>query len=140
MDRETRLEAIAVAPAAGLVELADAVLEDLAVEVSRGPSVGLLMVRAEEPSEHLVFNFTEATVSESEVIANGKRGYAMVMGRDPARALAGAILDVALETGHRLGTRIEQFLVRAIEAEGERITRELLLVGPTRVRFEELGP
>ena len=97
MDREQRLEAISLADMDADRSLADQVLETLDVEVARGPSVGLLMVRAEEPSERLQFNFTEVTVSEAEVTADGLRGYAMVMGREPEKALAGAILDVAVE-------------------------------------------
>jgi alpha-D-ribose 1-methylphosphonate 5-triphosphate synthase subunit PhnG len=74
LSRERRLEAISLAPETLLEELADRVLETLAVEVSRGPSVGLLMVRVEEPSDRLHFNFTEITVSEAEVTTAGQRG------------------------------------------------------------------
>src|SRR5581483_10948248 len=59
LSRERRLEAISLAAAAGLEEIADDVLQSLDVEIARGPHVGLLMVRAEEPSERLSFNFTE---------------------------------------------------------------------------------
>jgi len=140
LDRETRLEAISLASAEDLIKLADSVLEDCAVAVSRGPSVGLLMVRAEDPSDRLPFNFTEVTVSEAEVFAQGERGYAMVMGRAPEKALAGAILDAALELGHRLSGSIEAYLAAALSEEEARIERELQLVAPTRVRFEEATP
>lgn len=140
LDRDQRLEAITLATGEALGQLADRVLETLEVEVSRGPAVGLLMVRVEEPSERLRFNFTEVTVSEAEVTAAGRRGYAMVMGRQPEKALAGAIVDVALEIGHPYAAEIEHALLAALRDEEERQGREWAAVAPTRVRFEEMAP
>ncbi|HLG11699.1 MAG TPA: phosphonate C-P lyase system protein PhnG [Dehalococcoidia bacterium] len=140
MEREERLEAISYAEREILEGLADRVLEDLAVEVSRGPSVGLLMVRGEEPSERLQFNFSEVTVSEAEVTANGRRGYAMVMGRQPEKALAGAVLDVALELGHPASDDIEAVLTAALASEDRRRRSAVSAVAGTRVQFEEMKP
>jgi alpha-D-ribose 1-methylphosphonate 5-triphosphate synthase subunit PhnG len=140
MEREQRLEAISLADMNGLEALADQVLETLAVDVARGPSVGLLMVRAEEPSERLQFNFAEVTVSEAEVVAEGCRGYAVVMGRQPEKALAGAILDAALELEHDASATIESYLEGALERERGRTAALLAAVEPTRVRFEEMAP
>jgi alpha-D-ribose 1-methylphosphonate 5-triphosphate synthase subunit PhnG len=140
MERERRCEGIALADAAVLVDLADEVLADLEVTVTRGPTVGLLAVRVEEPFERLTFNFTEVTVSEAEVSAGGQRGYAIVLGRRPEQALAGAILDAAIECGHRSADRIEAALQRALEAERARIDGEWARVAPTRVNFEEMAP
>ncbi len=140
MEREERLEAISLADGARLEALADRVLESLEVEVARGPAIGLLMVRAEEPSDRQQFNFTEVTVSEAEVTAQGHRGYAVVMGRHPEKALAGAILDVALELGHSASGEIEGELGLALERESERQRRLVAAVEPTRVRFEEMAP
>jgi len=140
MEREQRLEAISLSDSETLECLADQVLETLAVEVARGPAVGLLMVRAEEPSDRLQFNFAEVTVSEAEVTAEGQRGYAVVMGRAPEKALAGAILDVALELGHPASPDIESSLAKALEREQRRTGAALAAVEPTRVRFEEMAP
>ena len=49
MRREERLEAMGVADGDALVALADEVLGTFEIEVTRGPTVGLLMVRVEEP-------------------------------------------------------------------------------------------
>ena len=138
MDRETRLEAISLSDSNVLVDLADEVLESLDVEVARGPAVGLLMVRIEEPAERLQFNFTEVTVSEAEVTAGGQRGYAMVMGREAEKALAGAILDLALELEHPSSSAIERQLASALEREVERKAALIASVEPTRVMFEEM--
>ena len=140
MEREERLQAISLADGERLEELADLVLETLEVEVARGPAIGLLMVRAEEPSERQQFNFTEVTVSEAEVTAQGHRGYAVVMGRHPEKALAGAVLDIALELRHPISDAIEQELGLALQQESERQRRLVAAVEPTRVRFEEMTP
>jgi alpha-D-ribose 1-methylphosphonate 5-triphosphate synthase subunit PhnG len=143
-DRDRRLEALAFADEDALIGLADRVLEDLPVAVTRGPSVGLLMVRVEEPSERRAFNFTEVTVSEAEVSAQvggaSQRGYAMVMGRQPERALAAAILDVALTTGHPATDEIERLLSDALAGEERRRAAAWAEVAETRVAFEEMAP
>lgn len=140
MEREERLQAISLADRAILEDLADQVLETLPVEVARGPAIGLLMVRGEEPSERTQFNFAEVTVSEAEVTAGGQRGYAMVMGREPEKALAGAVLDVALELGHPSSGAIEEALNHALDVEEQRRAEIVRRVAPTRVRFEEMAP
>jgi alpha-D-ribose 1-methylphosphonate 5-triphosphate synthase subunit PhnG len=98
------------------------------------------MVRGEEPSERLQFNFSEVTVSEAEVTANGQRGYAMVMGRQPEKALAGAVLDVALELGHPASDDIEAALTAALASESRRRQSAVAAVAGTRVQFEEMKP
>jgi alpha-D-ribose 1-methylphosphonate 5-triphosphate synthase subunit PhnG len=140
MEREERLHAISLSEMGVLEALADEVLETLDIEVSRGPTIGLLMVRGEEPSDRLQFNFTEVTVSEAEVTAKGERGYAIVIGREPEKALAGAILDVALELSHPTGPAIEEQLNIALQRESQRRARLVARVEPTRVRFEEMAP
>ncbi len=140
LDRERRLEAISLADEAVLTSIADQLLESTEVQISRGPTVGLLMVRVEEPSVRLPFNFAEVTVSEAEVVTGGQRGYAMVMGRAPAKALAGAIIDGALEAGHPDSDQIELVLRSALASESERIAAEWARVAPTTVKFEEMAP
>ena len=68
------------------------------------------------------------------------RGYAMVTGREPEKALAGAICDLALEVGHTLTPDIEMVLEEALAAEQARQQALLRKVAPTRVRFEEMAP
>lgn len=138
MEREARFEAIASADADRLVALADEVLETLDVEVTRGPTVGLLMVRVEEPLERLPFNFTEVTVSEAEVAVGTHRGYAMVMGKSLEHALAGAVLDAAIEADHPLSPRIEAFLADEQDAAEEQWADRWAVIAPTRVRFEDV--
>lgn len=138
MERESRLEAFGLADETTLIGLADDVLSDFEVEVTRGPTVGLLMVRVEEPSERLPFNFTEVTVSEAEVAAGDHRGYAMVMGKSPERAVAGAVLDAALEANHRMTPQIEALLASSVAAGEAAWQRRWSTVAPTLVKFEDV--
>lgn len=138
MSREQRLEAMAAADATSIVSLADRVLEDFEVEVTRGPTVGLLMVRVEEPAERLPFNFAEVTVAEAEVSAGEHRGYAMVMGKSMEQALAAAILDAAMAAEHPLTATIETFLDAATEFADERWAERWSDVAATRVQFEDV--
>lgn len=137
MLREERLEAFAAANPVQLIELADRVLVDVRVEVTRGPLVGALMVRLKEPAERLVFNFTEMTVTEAEVASGETRGYAMVPGRQPEVALAGAVLDLALEMQHPSSAAITALLEAASRACEQAWLQRWADVEPTSVRFEE---
>lgn len=137
MTREERFEAISILECETLVNLADQILETLDVEVTRGPTVGLLMVCHEEPVERLAFNLVEVTVTEAEVLSRGERGYAMVMGRNPERALAGAIVDVAIELGHSVSPKALELLRAGLQVEQDRWQEEWAEVAPTTVKFEE---
>lgn len=140
MEREVRLQAISLSETESLVTIADEILGTIEIEVVRGPTVGLLMVRVEEPSARLPFNFAEVTVSEAEVLAGGKRGYAMVMGREPEKALAGAIIDGAIEAGHPVASMVQRTLQDALDRESARQSREWANVAGTMVKFEEMAP
>lgn len=137
MEREERLEAIAGASQASVVGLADRVMQTMDVEVVYGPTVGLLMARAEDSGERLVFNFVEVTVTEAEVLAGNERGYAMVMGRAPEKALAAAVLDAAVESGHPLTHEILSLLHRAEAALRQEQDARWAWVAPTQLQFED---
>lgn len=138
MEREDRLEAMGVADKPSLVALADLVLLSLEVEVVRGPTVGSLMVRVEEPSEHLPFNFVEVTATEAEVSACNHRGYAMLMGRCPEKALAAAVLDVAMELEHPLSRQISGQLMEALAADQAEWEARWARIAPTLIKFEDV--
>ncbi len=137
MNRDQRLEAMASASDKLLVGLADRALESLDVEVVRGPTVGLVMARAEEPSEKLVFNFVEVAVTEAEVLAGEERGYAMVMGRSPEKALAAAVLDAAVESRHAMAEEIEAALELVQSGMKSEMKAQWAAVAPTQITFED---
>ena len=56
--------------------------------------IGLVMLRGRAGGDGAPFNVGEATVTRAVVeLPGGERGYAHLLGRDPARARAAAILD-----------------------------------------------
>lgn len=138
MTRERRCEAIALARAADLVPLAEAVLADAPVQVLRGPTVGTLMLRARESALGQTFHLGEALVTEAFVAIGDHRGYAVVQGMERELALAGAICDAAVEAEHAAAPRILAAL-RDAEirvAAARRAAWEA--VAATRVAFDEM--
>src|SRR5215831_9278003 len=106
VNREQRFEAIAVAQAADLTLLADAVLADTDVAVIRGPTAGMVMLQARESVEGIRFNVGEVLVTEALVAIGPHQGYALVQGMAHELALAGAICDAAVEADHPVSARI----------------------------------
>ena len=137
LTREERFEALAIAEEAGLVTVADRILADHEVTVLKPPVSGAVMMRAIETAEGSVFNLGEVAVTEAEVELAGERGYCMVMGYAPQKALAGAVLDAAAEASIAVAT-IDQLLRDALRAQVEGERAEWAQLAPTRVQFDEI--
>jgi alpha-D-ribose 1-methylphosphonate 5-triphosphate synthase subunit PhnG len=139
MEREQRCQAYACCDENALAVLAERVLSiGLDVVVLRPPTPGTVMVRLREPVARALFNLGEVTVTEAEVEIAGQRGYAMVMGRRPRQALAGAIVDAAYEALPELRSVIAAALAEALaERERQRAAR-WQRVALTRVQFDEI--
>jgi alpha-D-ribose 1-methylphosphonate 5-triphosphate synthase subunit PhnG len=138
VNREQRFEAIAIAQAADLTPLADAVLADTEVAVIRGPTAGMVMLQARESVEGIRFNLGEVLVTEALVAIGAHQGYALVQGMAHELALAGAICDAAVEAGHPVTARILDTL-HAAEAGADAAGRAAWArVASTRVAFDEM--
>jgi len=141
MNRDKRFELIARANSERICEIAERILADTAtaVEVIKKPVGGMIMMRFRDTAEKCVFNLGEVMVTEAEVRIGSELGYAMIMGRDPETALAGAILDAAVESGHTLAPEI----VDLLRSEEVRIKEELqktwAKVATTKVDFEVMA-
>ncbi|MEA1869421.1 MAG: phosphonate C-P lyase system protein PhnG [Euryarchaeota archaeon] len=139
MNRDKRFELIARAGSERICGVAEQILADTTVEVIKKPSSGMIMMRFRDTAEKCVFNLGEVLVTEAEVRIGSELGYAMVMGRDPEAALAGAILDAAIESGHPLVPEI----IDLLESEEGRIKEELQKtwanVTTTKVDFEVMA-
>jgi alpha-D-ribose 1-methylphosphonate 5-triphosphate synthase subunit PhnG len=138
MDRTTRFEVLAQAPAAAMLELAEAVLAEADIVVTTAPRVGMVMLRLREPVDGAVFNAGEVLVTEAQVAWGDHRGYALRLGREPEAALAAAVLDVAVEAGHPLTPTLLAALTDMASAEQARQAMLWQAVAPTRVSFEEM--
>ena len=138
MKREEVFEIIATADKSVICSLAREVLEDTDIVVLR-ERTGMLMARARDSVEGIAFNLGEVLVTEVEVRLNDTPGYSMVLGMDPGKALAGAVLDAAMEGDHHLKEKIIDALKEErIRAEVRR-SKLWSDVKTTRVDFEVMS-
>jgi alpha-D-ribose 1-methylphosphonate 5-triphosphate synthase subunit PhnG len=138
VDRTTRCETLAQAPAADAQRLAALVLDGSLgdVQVVSPPTVGMLMARAVDGARAETFNLGEVLVSEARVCIAGHEGWGMVMGSDAEHALAAAIVDAALEAGHAASPHVGRELLKLAAALEEAHAADWQHVAPTRVHFE----
>ncbi len=139
MNRDKRFELIARANSERICEIAERILADTAVEVIKKPSSGMVMMRFRDTAEKCIFNLGEVLVTEAEVRIGSEPGYAMVMGRDPEAALAGAILDAAVESGHLLAPEIIDLLRDEEVRRKEELQKTWSEVATTKVDFEVMA-
>jgi len=135
MNREERFEIIAVSEKASILELAEEILKDTEVKILK-EQTGMIMARASDSVVGAVFNLGEVLVTEAEVEIGGEKGYAMVLGMEPEKACAGAILDAAVETNHPLKNKISETLEEERKKTKERKRKLWGVVKPTKVEFE----
>ncbi|MEA3324814.1 MAG: phosphonate C-P lyase system protein PhnG [Euryarchaeota archaeon] len=139
MNRDKRFELIARADSERICEIAERILADTTVEVIKKPSSGMIMMRFRDTAEKYIFNLGEVLVTEAEVRIGSELGYAMVMGRGPEAALAGAILDAAVESGHLLAPEIIDLLKGEEGRLKEELQKTWAEVATTKVDFEVMA-
>ncbi|NOQ33694.1 MAG: phosphonate C-P lyase system protein PhnG [Methanosarcinales archaeon] len=139
MNRDKRFELIARANSERICEIAERILADTSVEVIKKPVGGMIMMRFRDTAEKCVFNLGEVLVTEAEVRIGSELGYAMVMGRDPEVALAGAILDAAVGSGHPLAPEIIDLLISEEVRLKEELQNTWAEVATTKVDFEVMA-
>lgn len=107
-----------------------------AFELDTPPRSGLVMMRARDAFD-TVFCLGEALVTEAVVRRGEVRGFGVVLGDAPQRAVLQAALDLLGRTGN------EAALARAAEVLAPELARlaasrahEAALVGRTRVKFD----
>ncbi len=139
LPRHRRIELLAAAAPAALIELADQCLADAPSPVLvAGPEVGLVMYQVREPVEHSRFCLGEILVSRADIEHRGCRGWSMRLGEDADAALAAAVLDAEVESDGAYSGAVDE-LCRRTELE---LDREAVLerhaLSATEVRFEGL--
>jgi len=138
LTREERFDALTAADTEALVAMADELLSTHEVTVLRAPAGAAVMMRAIETAEGSTFNLGEVSVTEAEVELAGERGYCMVLGFNPEKALAGAVLDAAAEGRLDSAGEIERLLLGALENRRLAQLAEWNRLAPTRVQFDEI--
>lgn len=102
------------------------------------PETALVMMCAKD-CFNVDFCLGEVQVTEAEVEYCGKKGYAMVLGEDPARALAIASLDAFFQGPNKEHqAEIEHFLALASEEIIIKEKNEEKLIASTKVSFENM--
>src|SRR5215469_12351357 len=115
MTRPPRSELLAEANLEVLERLADAVLANTEVRVHKLPSAELAQMQVRDPVRGQPFFLGEVLFHECLAEIDGAWGYGCALGQDPERALYAAVLDAALNAGHRLASEIEAALDAAAE-------------------------
>lgn len=112
-------------------------LEKLEITVIKSPEAGLIMVSVTDPFR-VDFHLGEALVTEAVVEYRSVKGYGIILGDDPKRALAAASVDAIMRSGSPEKARIVKYL----ETERKKIAyvrrQEQTLAESTRVSFESI--
>ncbi|MCL5807520.1 MAG: phosphonate C-P lyase system protein PhnG [Deltaproteobacteria bacterium] len=106
--------------------------------VVRGPLTGLVMMSALD-SFQADFYLGEVLVTEAEVTYGECRGYGMVIGDDPERAIARASVEAVGASRNRiLQERVQRFLSAEANKIEFRRKKGASLIARTRVDFETM--
>src|SRR5258708_39426502 len=103
-----------------------------------GPRQGLVMLRVRETVAESLFNAGEVLVTEVKLELNGQFGFGLVMGNQPRKALAIALLDAALRKNDGLAAELTTELMLLNQQISQRNQREQALVATTKVEFERM--
>lgn len=115
------------------------VLADEEINVVKGPQTGLLMMVAQDPFE-TDFCLGEVLITEAETEYQGQRGYAMVLGDEPERALLIAAVEAICQSNNEA---LKKQLKRFLGAHSFRLSKsadwERKLLTKTLVNFETMA-
>lgn len=96
---DASLDTLARAEPAALKVLAEDLIPHLGdIEVQRNRT-GLVMLPMRDTAQGVNFHLGEVLVSEAQIAAQGAIGYGMVRGHDLERAMAMALVDLAISAG-----------------------------------------
>ncbi len=135
-DHADNLSLLARARPEPLKALAEALLEPLGAITVIANRTGLVMVPMRDTVENVDFHLGEVLVSEAHIAdAAGRIGYGMITGRDLERAMAMAVVDLALAVDPNVDAArrfIETERLHLAEVDAARMRR----VEATRVEME----
>jgi alpha-D-ribose 1-methylphosphonate 5-triphosphate synthase subunit PhnG len=107
------------------------------IQITRPPRSGLLMMTVTD-SLALDFHLGEVLTTEAEVMLGGERGYGLIIGEEPRKALARAATDALLRVGRPAGLcrQVRDCLDHARQSRAVRHAADAALVASTRVNFD----
>lgn len=122
-------------------QLASTVLErysNTQVKLLSGPRQGLVMLRVRETVANSQFNAGEVLVTEVKLELEGQFGFGMVIGDNPRRAMAVALVDAALRKADAVAEQLTSELVKLDREITRDHQRMQALVATTKVDFERM--
>lgn len=120
----------------GLKALAEHLLEQLGGITVIANRTGLVMVPMRDTVENVDFHLGEVLVSEAHIVdAEGRIGYGMITGRDLERAMAMAVVDLAMVID-AAAEPITQFMSSERAHQGQTDDARMRRVEATRVEME----
>jgi len=107
------------------------------IQITRPPRSGLLMMTVKD-SLAVDFHLGEVLTTEAEVSLNGERGYGLIVGEEPRKALARAATDALLRVGRpvELCRQVRDCLEQARQRQAVSHAADAALVAATRVNFD----
>ncbi|MBF0506708.1 MAG: phosphonate C-P lyase system protein PhnG [Nitrospirae bacterium] len=108
------------------------------IDIVKTPETGLLMMAVKD-SFDVEFYLGEILVTEAEVRYNGKKGYSMVMGDEPERAIAAAVVDAVLGSDNKkLKMTVNRVLASCMKRVNKNEKQQGKLTARTKVSFETM--
>jgi alpha-D-ribose 1-methylphosphonate 5-triphosphate synthase subunit PhnG len=102
----------------------------------RKPEIGLVMLRGRVGGDGAPFNIGEATVTRAAVrLATGEVGFAYILGRDPAKARAAALIDALWQSPERRDSVEARVIAPLAAAAADRLKTMAARTAATRVEF-----
>ena len=112
------------------------------VKIIKAAQAGLVMMRARDAVAEQIFNLGEVLVSECTVMLDKQTGYGLVMGNQPERAEAMAILDALFFSTEakwaRLLADMQIWLKKQAQVQEKEQQKEFQLIERSKVNFETI--
>jgi alpha-D-ribose 1-methylphosphonate 5-triphosphate synthase subunit PhnG len=131
-------------PTAAIIAMDDREVDELLallvseeIEISRPPCAGLVMMTVTD-SLATDFHLGEVLITEADVLLGGVRGYGMIIGEEPRKALARAAADALLRGGrpNELCRQIRDLLELAQQRQRDMHASDATLTASTQVNFD----
>ncbi len=108
------------------------------IDIIKGPETGLLMMAVKDAFE-TEFYLGEILVTEAEVRYSNKKGYSMIMGDEPERAIAAAVADAIMRSDNNiLKTKMNKLFLSWEKRLNTNEKRQENLTAKTKVNFENM--
>lgn len=108
------------------------------IKLLSGPRQGLVMLRVRETVANSLFNAGEVLVTEVKLELDEQFGFGMVIGNNPRRAMAVALVDAALRKGGPIADQLRRELIELERQLTDANQQMNGLVAATKVEFERM--